>query len=168
MIGGTMPGSKKPQSWYDSGYLKKANTIDELAGLTRIDPAVLKTSIDRFNEGARIGRDDEFKRGQRAYDEWLGDHHHRPSQTLGPIEQPPFYAAPVVPGDVGTFGGVVTDHVARVLREDGTPIKGLYATGTTTASVMGRVYPGAGSSIGPSFVWGYVAAKHAVGDGGVG
>jgi 3-oxosteroid 1-dehydrogenase len=168
MIGGTMPGSKKPQSWYDSGYLKRANTIDELADLTHIDPAVLKASIDRFNAGARIGRDDEFKRGQRAYDEWLGDHHHRPAQTLGPIEQPPFYAAPVVPGDVGTFGGVVTDAVARVLREDGTPIKGLYATGTTTASVMGRVYPGAGSSIGPSFVWGYVAAKHAVGDGGVG
>jgi len=33
----------------------------------------------------------------------------------------------------------------------------------STASVMGRVYPGAGASVGPSFVWGYVAAKHAAG-----
>ena len=44
---------------------------------------------------------------------------------------------------------------------DGTPIEGLYATGTSTASVMGRFYPGAGSSVGPSFVFGYIAAKHA-------
>ncbi len=61
------------------------------------------------------------------------------------------------------LGGVVTDEHARVLRNDGTVIPGLYATGTSTASVMGRAYPGPGSSVGPSFVWGYVAAKHAVG-----
>ena len=78
------------------------------------------------------------------------------------IEQPPFYAVPVFPGDVGTYGGVVTDEYARVLREDGTCLEGLYATGVSTASVMGRIYPGAGCSIGPAFVWGYVAAKHAV------
>ena len=70
---------------------------------------------------------------------------------------------PVVPGNVGTFGGVVTDCDARVLREDGSVIEGLYATGTTTAAVTGRTYPGAGCSIGPSFTWGYVAAKHVVG-----
>lgn len=73
----------------------------------------------------------------------------------------PFYAARVYPGDVGTYGGVVTDVHGRVLRDDGSAIGGLYATGTTTASVMGRIYPGAGSSVGPSFVWGYIAARHA-------
>jgi 3-oxosteroid 1-dehydrogenase len=41
-------------------------------------------------------------------------------------------------------------------------IPGLYATGTSTASVMGRIAPGAGGSIGPSLTWGFVAAKHAV------
>jgi 3-oxosteroid 1-dehydrogenase len=81
--------------------------------------------------------------------------------TLGSIAQAPFYAVPVVPGDVGTYGGVVTDEFARVLREDRTVIPGLYATGVSTASVMGRAYPGAGSSIGPSFTFGYVAASHA-------
>jgi 3-oxosteroid 1-dehydrogenase len=57
----------------------------------------------------------------------------------------------------------VTDANARVLREDGSVIHGLYATGVSTAGVFGRYYPGPGSSVGPSFVWGYVAAKHAMG-----
>lgn len=161
MFCGTMPGTKKPQEWYDSGFLVRADTIEELARLIGMDPATLKATVDRFNAGARKGRDDEFKRGARAYDEWLGDHYHHPSNALGAIDQGPFYAARVWPGDVGTYGGVVTDVHGRVLREDGSAIAGLYATGTTTASVMGRVYPGAGSSVGPSFVFGFIAAKHA-------
>jgi succinate dehydrogenase/fumarate reductase flavoprotein subunit len=35
------------------------------------------------------------------------------------------------------------------------------ATGNCTASVMGRCYPAAGASIGASFVFGYIAARHA-------
>jgi 3-oxosteroid 1-dehydrogenase len=62
---------------------------------------------------------------------------------------------------VGTYGGVVTDEYARVLREDGSVIDGLYATGVCTASVFGRVYPGAGASIGPAYTFAYIAAKHA-------
>jgi 3-oxosteroid 1-dehydrogenase len=126
-----------------------------------MDPAQLRASVDRFNGFVDKGRDEDFQRGARAYDRWLGDPYHRPSETLGRIERAPFFALPVVPGDVGTYGGVVTDVQARVLREDGSVITGLYATGVSTASVMGRVYPGAGSSVGPSFVWGWVAARHA-------
>jgi 3-oxosteroid 1-dehydrogenase len=161
MFCGTMAGSEKPQEWYDSGFLKRADTIEELAKACNVEPARLRATVDRFNASVRSGRDAEFHRGDRAYDKWLGDAFHRPSTTLGTIQKGPFYAAPMVPGDVGTFGGVVTDVHARVLRQDGSPIPGLYATGNSTASVMGRVYPGAGSSIGPSFTWGYVAAKHA-------
>ena len=162
MYTGTMPGSKKPQEWYESGFLKRANTLEELADEIGVDRRVLTETIARFNEGARQGVDPEFNRGGREYDNWLGDFHRKDgSFTLGPIEKGPFYAAPMVPGDVGTYGGVVTDENARVLREDGSVIEGLYATGISTASVMGRIYPGAGSSVGPSFVFGYVAAKHA-------
>jgi len=163
MLAGTMPGSKKPASWYEQGFLKKADSIDELARLIRIEPAALKATITRFNGFVENNRDDDFHRGERAYDRWLGDPQHKPNEALGKIEQGPFYAMGVYPGDVGTYGGVVTDEFARVLRADGSTIKGLYATGTSTASVMGRVYPGAGSSVGPSFTWGFVAAKHAVG-----
>jgi 3-oxosteroid 1-dehydrogenase len=161
MLAHTMPGSKKPRDWYSEGYLRTGKTIEELAVACGIDPAKLKTTTDRFNGFARNGRDEDFKRGDRAYDRWLGDFTHTPSATLGTVEEGPFFAIPVVPGDVGTYGGVVTDAHARVLREDGSIIPRLYATGTTTASVMGRAYPGAGCSIGPSFTWGYVAAKHA-------
>jgi 3-oxosteroid 1-dehydrogenase len=165
MIADTMPGSKKPAEWYDSGYLKKADSIEGLAEACGIPPATLKATVERFNGFVRQGKDEDFNRGDRAYDRFLGDYTHRPNATLGALETGPFYAVQVVPGDVGTFGGAVCDAWARVLREDGSVIDGLYATGTTTASVMGRTYPGAGCSIGPSFTWGFVAAKHAAGLG---
>ncbi|HEX7857734.1 MAG TPA: FAD-dependent oxidoreductase [Sphingobium sp.] len=162
MFAGAMPGTKPRQDWIDSGFLKRADTIEELAAQLMMDPAVLRRTVDTFNDSARNGVDSEFGRGNRAYDNWLGNFHRKDgSPTLGVIDKGPFYAAPVVPGDVGTYGGVVTDANARVLREDGSPIEGLYATGISTASVMGRIYPGAGSSVGPSFVFGYIAAKHA-------
>ncbi len=155
-----LPSTKKPQAWYDSGYLKKADTVEELAAMLTIDPATLRGTVDRFNGFVAKGHDDDFNRGDRAYDRWLGDRYHPTNASLGAISEGPFYAVEVVPGDVGTYGGVVTDENARVLRADGTIIEGLYATGISTASVMGRAYAGAGASVGPSFVWGYVTAKH--------
>jgi 3-oxosteroid 1-dehydrogenase len=162
MVAETLPGSKKPQSWYDSGFLLEADTLEELAKRCKMDPVKLIASVTRFNELARNGKDVDLHRGERAYDRFLGDRAHGPSPTLGTIEKGPFYAYQVYPGDIGTFGGVVTDVYARVLRPDGTVIPGLYATGTSTAAVMGRTYPGPGCSVGPSFVWGYVAANHAM------
>lgn len=165
MFAGTMPGAKKPRRWLDEGYLKSANTVEDLAGLLKMRPETLRATVDRFNGFVAKNRDEDFHRGDRAYDRWLGDPYHKPSETLGTIERAPFYSVPVLPGDVGTYGGVVTDVHARVLRDDGSVIPGLYATGVSTASVMGRYYPGAGASVGPSFVWGYLAAKHAANAG---
>lgn len=162
MVAGTMPGSKKPASWSEQGWLKQGTTIEELAGQCGIEPDKLSAAVERFNGFARKGVDEDFNRGGRAYDRFLGDKANAPSPSMGPIEKGPFYAYKFYPGDVGTYGGVITDTNARVLREDGTVIPGLYATGISTASVMGRAYPGAGASVGPSFVWGYVAAKHAM------
>lgn len=163
MLAGTMPGSDKPQEWYDKGYLKKAESLAGLARLIEVEPGTLEATVQRFNGFVANNRDEDFRRGDRAYDNWLGDPLRQPSQTLGAIEQGPFFAVPVVPGDVGTFGGVLTDEHARVLREDGSVIEGLYATGVATGSVMGRFYPGAGCSIGPGFTFGYIAAQHAAG-----
>ena len=66
----------------------------------------------------------------------------------------------VVPGDVGTCGGLVTNAHAQVIGPDDRPIAGLYATGNGTATVMGRHYLGPGASIANTMVFGYVAARH--------
>lgn len=162
MLAGSMAGAKKPKSWTDSGFLRRGDTIAALAVACGIPADRLEATVQRFNGFVRSGRDEDFKRGDHVYSRWLGDTLDTASPTLGTVEKGPFYAIEVYPGDVSTFGGVLTDEHARVLREDGTVIPGLYATGTSTASVMGRIAPGAGGSIGPSFTWGYVAAKHAV------
>lgn len=160
MLAGSMPGLNKPEPWFESGFLRKSGTLEELASACGMDVEKLKASVDRFNGFAKAGEDKDFGRGRTFAARWLGDPD-GPAPTLGTIEEGPFFAMQVFPGDVGTFGGVITDVNARVLRADGTPIEGLYATGTSTASVMGRTSVGPGSSIGPSFTWGYVAAKHA-------
>ena len=158
----TRPGSNRTRSLIKQGYLHKADTIEGLATSLGMEPATLRATVERFNGFAANRRDEDFQRGDRAYDKWLGDRFDEWSASLGAIEKAPFYAVPVVPGDMGTYGGVVCDVDARVLREDGSVIEGLYATGVSTASVMGGFYPGAGGSVGPSFVWGYIAARHAV------
>ena len=131
-------------------------------GQLKIEPAALRATVDRFNGFCAKNVDEDFHRGERAYDKWLGDAYHPKNASLGAIERGPFYAVEVLPGDVGTYGGVVTDADARVLRADGSIIEGLYATGISTASVFGQSLCRGRGSIGPSFVWGYVAAKHAV------
>jgi 3-oxosteroid 1-dehydrogenase len=160
---GATPGGKTPQQWFDSGYMKKADTIADLAAQCGIDPSGLAATIERFNGFARTGKDEDFHRGDRAYDRVFADPSVKPNPALGAIDKPPFYAVEVFPGDVGTYGGIVTDEFARVLRGDGSVIPGLYATGNATASVTGKTYPGAGASIAASFVFGWVAARHAAG-----
>jgi 3-oxosteroid 1-dehydrogenase len=158
---GTAQPGKTPPSWLESGYMKKADSLEELARLCGIDWSGLEAEVDKFNGYCRTGVDSEFNRGGRAFDRAHGDPTVTPNPNLGTIEQGPFYAVAMYPGDVGTAGGIVTDEHARVLRADGSVIEGLYATGNSTASVVGRCYPGAGSSIGASFVFGYRAAQHA-------
>jgi 3-oxosteroid 1-dehydrogenase len=156
-----MPG-KTPQGWIDSGYLKTAASLEALARACSLDPQALRATVDRFNGFARTGKDEDFHRGDREYDHFLGgDRSNKPNQNLGPVETAPFYAIQVYPGDVGTAGGVMTDEYGQVLKEDGAPIPGLYATGNSTASVMGRSYPGAGASIGAAIAFAWNAAHHA-------
>ncbi len=155
---------KIPDGWIENGYLHRADTIEGLANSIESSPEMLVQTVSRWNEFVALGKDEDFQRGARQYDNcgFVGDPFSEKS-SMGSIEQGPFYAVPVIPGDVSTYGGVVTDEKGRVVKSDGTPIVGLYATGVSTASVMGNVYAGAGSSIGPSLAFGYIAAKHAAG-----
>jgi len=150
-----------PKKYVRSGYLKVADTLEGLAQQCGIDPAGLVAEVTKFNRYAASGSDPEFGRGARSIDRYYGDPAVRPNACLAPLDRPPYYAIELWPGDLGTKGGLVTDAQARVLRQDGSPIEGLYATGNCAASVMGHTYAGAGATIGPSMVFGYVAALHA-------
>jgi 3-oxosteroid 1-dehydrogenase len=151
-----------PKEMLESGRLKKAATVAELAAMCGIDAEGLAETIDHFNVHARDGRDPEYGRGESAYNRSLGDPNRRiPNPCVGPIDEAPFYACEVLPGDIGTCGGLVTDEFARVLDQQDQPIAGLYATGNSTATVMGRKYLGPGASIANTMVFGYIAARHA-------
>jgi len=157
-----------PRKLLESGMLKQAWTLNDLAHMCDIDPAGLSETVERFNQNAARGVDPDYGRGESAYNRALGDPNHKVHPCLGPIDEPPYYAVQVVPGDIGTCGGLVTNEHAQVLDQDDRPIGGLYATGNGTATVMGRHYLGPGASIANTMVFGYVAARHAVGEHGAG
>lgn len=152
-------GWKVPQAWLDSGIVKEGASFEELAVQIGVPAANLRQTAERFNELARKGHDDDFNRGDSAYDNYYGDPT-LPNPNLHPLGKPPYYAFQIILGDLGTSGGLRTDEFARVLREDDSVIDGLYATGNATAAVMGRSYAGAGATIGPAMTFGYVAARH--------
>lgn len=155
-----LPGLDFPEGFYEQGIVTKADTIAELAKKVGIDEAGLAATIERFNGFARTGKDLDFGRGDSAYDRYYGDPTLK-NPNIDVIDKGPYYAVRVEAGDLGTKGGLVTDARARVLRDDGSEIAGLYATGNASSSVMGNEYAGAGATIGPSMVFGYVAALDA-------
>jgi 3-oxosteroid 1-dehydrogenase len=144
-------------------YFKKADTIEGVAAQLGVDPAGLKATVAQFNQYARSGIDADFHRGETVFDRYYGDEKVKPNACLAPLETAPFYGLEAYPGELGTKGGLKTDASARVLKDTGEPIPGLYATGNCSASVMGHSYPGAGSTIGPAMAFGYIAARDAVG-----
>lgn len=154
-----VPGAKKKLA--AMGELVEAKTLDELVKLMKVNQATFDATIKRFNEFAKNGVDEDFQRGRTAYDRYYGNPLVKPNPNLGAIEKGPFIALKIYPGDLGTKGGLVTNEWARVQREDGSVIEGLYAAGNNTASVMGHTYPGPGSTIAPASVFGYLAALHA-------
>lgn len=161
-IWSSRPG-RMPQEWLDKGWVKKADTLQALAGQLGVDPDALVTTVARFNRHAINGEDPVFGRGRGAYNATLGDPGDKVNPALGPLDKAPFYATAIYPGDVGTCGGLVCDQWARVLDGSNTPIPGLYGTGNITATVLGRAYPGAGASIANTMAFGWVAARHAAG-----
>ncbi|GIH04891.1 3-oxosteroid 1-dehydrogenase [Rhizocola hellebori] len=151
-------GTKKLRA---AGTVRSAETVEALAIELGMEPAKLRATVDRFNGFARRGVDEDFGRGRTVYDNYYGDPGVKPNPNLGPLEKGPFTAVQLVPGDLGTKGGLLTDEHSRCLDADGEPIGGLYGAGNSTASVMGHTYPGPGSTIAPAAVFGFLAGRHA-------
>jgi 3-oxosteroid 1-dehydrogenase len=157
------PGQRIPKKWLESGVIVKADTLEELATITGLPTQAFTDTVKRFNGFARSGVDEDFHRGESAYDRYYGDPRNKPNPNLGEISHPPYYAAKMVPGDLGTKGGIRTDVHGRALRDDGSVIEGLYAAGNVSSPVMGHTYPGPGGTIGPAMTFGYLAALHIAG-----
>ena len=159
---GSRSGTRSLLPFLADGYLTQADTLAELAQKLGVDPTGLRASVARFNQHAQIGVDPDFRRGETAYQQNIGD----PAwpgknPNLGALTQAPFYAVRLYPGDIGASTGLATDADARVLAQDGQPIKGLYAAGNDMHSIMGGVYSAPGITIGPGLVFACLAARHA-------
>ena len=149
----TGPNGEEAPDW-----LKLAGSVRELAEQTGIDPDVLEETVNRYNTYAEKGEDPDW-----------GD----PGQThvltgpdtvnRKPITGPTFGAIQQWPGTLGTNGGLRIDKDARVLGYRVPVIDGLYAAGNTSATILGAIYGGGGSCIGPSVTMGYHAGRHIAG-----
>nr|WP_243841316.1 3-ketosteroid-delta-1-dehydrogenase [Mycobacterium sp. DL592] len=155
------PRMSIPKAWYDAGIAVRADDLSSLAVAMGVPAHTFSATASRFNEHAFAGADPDFERGQSAYDRYYGDPTVTPNPNLRPLVKGPFYAVQMVLSDLGTCGGLRADDRARVLREDGTVIDGLYAIGNTAANAFGNTYPGAGATIAQGLVYGYIAAQDA-------
>jgi len=156
--GSIAPDSKLPRDWQGTVYYK-ADSLAALAAQIGVDAAALADTVARMNTYAGTGVDPEFGKGNNVFDRYYADPRVQPNPCLAPIVAAPYYAMPLVPGEIGTKGGLVTDERARVLREGGSVIEGLYAVGNTSDAVMGPTYAGAGSTLGPAMTFAYIAAR---------
>lgn len=152
------------QKLFRQGYMKKADTLEELAQQLGVDAEGLKSSVAKNNEYAKTGVDLDFHRGENIYDRYYGDEKVSPNPCLGPIGKAPYYAIEAFAGELGTKGGLMVDELARVVKSSGEVIPGLYAIGNCSSALTGRSYPGAGATIGPATTFGYIAAIDAMTD----
>ena len=141
------------------GYITTARTLAELARKLRIPPDAVVETAARHNAFAKTGKDEDFGKGEDAYQRNLGDPGHGPNPCIGEIGRAPFYAVEIHPGDIGASAGLACDASARVLGRDGTPVEGLYACGNDMESIMAGCYPGPGITLGPAMTFGYIAAQ---------
>lgn len=138
-------------------WIDRADSVADLAELLGVPAEQLTDTVVRWNKLCAEGRDVDHGRGESAYDGWCGDRTHYPSPaaTLGPLDQPPFYASRIHSSALGTKGGPRTTVDCEVLDVDGDVIEGLWAVGNVMAAATGMVYGGAGGTLGPAMVFGY-------------
>lgn len=122
-----------------NGDVIVADTIEELAEKLSIDPAVLRATVDQFNEAVATGEDKEF--GRIRFED-------NSSYLEGP-----FYACPRKPACHNTKGGVVVNLKTEVLNTEGEAIPGLYAAGEVTG---GRYRSGIPEALTTGYTFGKV------------
>ncbi|MDY7218401.1 FAD-binding protein [Denitrificimonas sp. JX-1] len=134
-------------------FAKKARTLDQLAAKCGFDPHTLRETVKRYNHTAAGWQDDPFGKDQ---------------SDMHSIVDGPFYAIDVgaksklLPLSTMTVGGLIVDEdTGEVLREDGSPIQGLYAAGRAALGLPSHLYI-SGLSAADCFFSGRRAGAHVV------
>ncbi|MFT5393496.1 MAG: succinate dehydrogenase/fumarate reductase flavoprotein subunit [Gammaproteobacteria bacterium] len=128
----------------EAGWIKRAETVEELANVIGLDPTALGETVTRWNTDCASGLDTQFGR----------------SLMLTPIAQGPFYAVPLSPSMLNTQGGPRRNEHAQIVRPTGEPIPRLYSAGEL-GSIYSNLYQGTGN-IGECLVFGRISARNAV------
>jgi len=145
-LGGTAPWSHDNSAEVARGWIKKGDTVEALAAAIgeKVDPALLKASVETYNGYCSAGKDQEFKRNP---------------ETLKPVETPPYYAVPIYPGLDSTTGGPRRNGKGQVLDPDKKPIPRLYSAGSF-GSVYGLIYSVTGGNIGELMAFGRISGRN--------
>ena len=133
----------------EKGWIKKGNSLEDIAAQIDINPKVLRETVDRWN--AQCGENQDT------------DHKH-PPKTMMPIKNGPFYVMEAWPIVNNTQGGPEHDVKQRVLDPMKKPIPRLYVAGEIS-SIYGHLYLEAGN-ITECFVAGKIAGQNAAAEQG--
>ncbi len=142
----------------NSPFIRKADTLAELAKKMEVDVPTFLATVERYNKACaqRLESEPEFG---------------KPLKSSKAFDTPPYYAVQIFPLARKNFGGVKTDLQCRVLDKHFEPIAGLYAAGEVAGMAGGHINGRAGlegTMLGPSIFSGRVAggwAAHAAGHG---
>jgi fumarate reductase flavoprotein subunit len=153
IVGGVNPMSEDFATELADGTVFKADTIDALAQQIAVPAENLRAALDTWNEGmGTTGVDSQF-----------------PTRCAGlvPINTPPYYATRTYDYNLGAIGGLRIDTKARVIDVNGNPIPHLFAGGQVAGGFMGSFYPGTGTGILSTLVFGKAAAESALAESAV-
>ena len=135
----------------DMGVLYRASSIEELAKMINVDAATLSGVIADYNSACEAGEDAVMGKG---------------AENLRPVTGDTYYAFKCINYTYGTDGGLDVDEQLNVLREDGSVIDGLYATGYDCSGVLynsNKAYVDyGGAALGWGFTSGRLAGQNAV------
>ena len=134
------------ETYANQGVLKSADSVEKLAGIVGLDPASLKSTMDRYARMQRQGKDEDFGRSASA--------------MAVPLTSSPYYSVGVTPAIHHTMGGIKVDKDMHVIRSDGSAVKGLYAAGEVTGGLHGANRLG-GNGVGDIVVNGKIAGRNA-------
>ena len=134
------------KSLLELGYLQKADTLEELAEKLNIPVDNFVATVERYNELCAKGVDEDYGKG---------------AHRMTPVDTAPFYGIRTGAWHLTTMDGCRINTDMQVIREDGTPIEGLYATGDCTGGFFANQYPNlfTGLACGRTMTFGRRAAK---------